>query len=203
MNKIENALRKAAVALPEPPEGGDTRLAERAGAEGLLDVAYAVADSPLGPLTLAATERGLVTLAYPNKPLDAVLEDLSRRVSPRVLESPAALDEVRRELDEYFEGRRERFDVPVDWSLTRGFFRKVLQATARIGFGQVSSYREVAEKAGSPLAVRAAGNALGSNPIPVIVPCHRVLRTGGALGGYSGGLDKKEFLLSLEGVLAR
>jgi methylated-DNA-[protein]-cysteine S-methyltransferase len=201
MNEIEGALRTAAAALPAaPPE--DDRLAERAGAEGLLDVAYATADSPLGPLTVAATDKGLVTLAYPNRPLDAVLEDLSRRVSPRILEAPARLDRARRELDEYFEGRRERFELPLDWSLTRGFGRKVLQATARIGFGQVSTYREVAERAGSPRAVRAAGNALGSNPMPVIVPCHRVLRTGGALGGYTGGLEKKEYLLTLEGVLA-
>ena len=203
MNEIETALRDAAAALPvAPPEEGEARLAERAGAEGLLDVAYAVADSPLGPLTIAATERGLVRLAYPDRPLEEVLADLSRRVSPRVLEAPSRLDRARRELDEYFEGRRERFDLPLDWSLTRGFGRKVLQATARIGFGQVSTYREVAEQAGSPRAVRAAGNALGSNPIPVIVPCHRVLRSGGALGGYTGGLDKKEYLLSLEGVLA-
>jgi methylated-DNA-[protein]-cysteine S-methyltransferase len=201
MNEIEGALRTAAAALPAaPPE--DDRLAERAGAEGLLDVAYATADSPLGPLTVAATDKGLVTLAYPNRPLDAVLEDLSRRASPRILEAPARLDRARRELDEYFEGRRERFELPLDWSLTRGFGRKVLQATARIGFGQVSTYREVAERAGSPRAVRAAGNALGSNPMPVIVPCHRVLRTGGALGGYTGGLEKKEYLLTLEGVLA-
>jgi methylated-DNA-[protein]-cysteine S-methyltransferase len=203
MNEIETALRDAAAALPAAPsEEGGARLAERARAEGLLDVGYAVADSPLGPLTIAATERGLVMVAYPNRPLDEILADLSRRVSPRVLEAPSRLDRARRELDEYFEGRRESFDLPLDWSLTRGFGRKVLQATARIGFGHVSTYREVAEQAGSPRAVRAAGNALGSNPIPVIVPCHRVLRTGGALGGYTGGLDKKEYLLSLEGVLA-
>jgi methylated-DNA-[protein]-cysteine S-methyltransferase len=202
MNEIENALRDAAVALPEAPPGSlDAALAERAGEDGLLDVAYAVADSPLGPLTIAATQRGLVTLAYPNRALETVLEDLSRRLSPRVLEAPARLDAVRRELDEYFEGDRERFDLPLDWSLTRGFARKVLQATARIGFGEVSTYKQVAERAGSPRAVRAAGNALGSNPIPVIVPCHRVLRTGGALGGYTGGLEKKQYLLSLEGVL--
>jgi methylated-DNA-[protein]-cysteine S-methyltransferase len=203
MNDIENALRKAAFALPDsPPEELEAAVAERAGADGLLDVAYATADSPLGPLTVAATERGLVTLAYANRPLETVLDELARHVSPRVLESPARLDEVRRELDEYFEGRRESFDVPLDWSLTHGFGRKVLQATARIGFGEVASYKQVAERAGSPRAVRAAGNALGSNPMPVIVPCHRVLRTGGKLGGYTGGLEKKEFLLSLEGALS-
>ena len=201
MNEIEQTLREAAATLPAAPPD-DARLAERAGAEGLLDVAYAIADSPLGPLTVAVTDRGLVRVAYPDRPLDGVLEELARGVSPRVLEAPARLDEVRRELDEYFEGRRERFDLPLDWSLTRGFGRKVLQATAKIGFGHVSTYKEMAERAGSPRAVRAAGNALGSNPIPVIVPCHRVLRTGGALGGYTGGLEKKEYLLTLEGVLA-
>jgi methylated-DNA-[protein]-cysteine S-methyltransferase len=122
-------------------------------------------------------------------------------VSPRVLEAPARLDGVRRQLDDYFEGRRREFDLPIDWALTAGFTRKVLQATARIPFGAVSSYREVATEAGSPRAVRAAGNALGHNPIPIVVPCHRVLRTGGNLGGYTGGLEKKETLLRLEGVL--
>lgn len=201
MNEIENKLKVAAAKLPAaPPDDG--RLARRAGAEGLLDVAWATADSPLGPLTVAATDRGLVRLAYPGLTVDEVLEELARGVSPRVLEAPARLDEVRRELDEYFDGKRERFDLPVDWALTRGFGRKVLQATAKIGFGQVSTYKEMAERAGSPRAVRAAGNALGSNPVPVVVPCHRVLRTGGKLGGYTGGLDKKEYLLTLEGVLA-
>ena len=109
---------------------------------------------------------------------------------------------MRRELEEYFEGRRSGFDLPIDWSLSHGFTGKVLRQTARIGFGKTSTYAEVASRAGSPRAVRAAGNALGANPIPVVVPCHRVLRTGGALGGYTGGLERKEFLLRLEGVLA-
>ena len=108
---------------------------------------------------------------------------------------------MRRELDEYFEGRRTAFDVPVDWVLARGFAREVLRATARIGFGETGTYASVATEAGSPRAVRAAGNALGSNPMPVVVPCHRVLRTGGALGGYTGGVERKEFLLRLEGAL--
>jgi methylated-DNA-[protein]-cysteine S-methyltransferase len=118
-----------------------------------------------------------------------------------VLEAPARLDPVRREFDEYFDGRRQDFDVPIDWSYLAGFTREVLRATARIGFGQVSSYAGVAAEAGSPRAVRAAGNALGANPMPVVVPCHRVLRTGGSLGGYTGGLERKEFLLRLEGAL--
>jgi methylated-DNA-[protein]-cysteine S-methyltransferase len=194
---IEIALRDAATGLPSAPT---VDLTERAAAEGLLDVAYATVDSPLGQLLVAATPRGLVRLSYGAE--GEVLEDLADRLSPRILEAPARLDEVRRELDEYFDGRRSEFDLPIDWSLTRGFTGKVLRATARIDFGKTSTYAEVAGRAGSPRAVRAAGNALGANPIPVVVPCHRVLRTGGALGGYTGGVERKEFLLRLEGVLA-
>ena len=201
MRDIDAALSEAADGLPStgPSPPALDRLAARAEKEGLLDVAYAQVDSPLGPLTVAVTPRGLVRLAYPELPLDAVLADLAKEVSPRVLEAPARLDRVRRELDEYFEGRRRGFETPVDWALTRGFFRRVLQATARIGYGQVSTYAEVAAGAGSAKAVRATGNGLGSNPMPVVVPCHRVLRTGGGLGGYTGGIERKEFLLALEG----
>jgi methylated-DNA-[protein]-cysteine S-methyltransferase len=174
------------------------RVADRAAREGLVDVAYAQVDSPLGPLTVAATERGLVQLAYPEQPVDGVLERLAAEVSPRVLEAPSRLDGIRRELEEYFGGARQDFATPIDWSLTRGFYRDVLQATARIGFGQVSTYAKVAAGAGNAKAVRAAGSGLGSNPIPVVVPCHRVLRTGGGLGGYTGGLERKQFLLALE-----
>jgi methylated-DNA-[protein]-cysteine S-methyltransferase len=199
---LEAALRSSAAALPDAtsPELG-RQLAERAHAEELLDVAYATVDSPLGPLVVAATPRGLVRVAYTESRTDAgVLEELARKVSPRVLEAPARLDAVRRELDEYFEGRRSDFDLPLDWALTRGFTSRVLQATARIAFGSTSTYAEVASHAGSPRAVRAAGNALGANPLPVVVPCHRVLRTGGGIGGYTGGLERKEYLLRLEGV---
>jgi methylated-DNA-[protein]-cysteine S-methyltransferase len=198
MVDIEQQLRDAALDLSgEPPD-----LAARADEEGLLDVAYASVDSPLGPLVVAATPKGLVRVSYSDfRGEDEVLEELARRVSPRVLEAPARLDGVRRELDEYFEGRRRHFDTPIDWSYLAGFTREVLRATAAIDFGQVSTYAGVAEAAGSPRAVRAAGNALGSNPMPVVVPCHRVLRTGGALGGYTGGLERKEFLLRLEGML--
>jgi methylated-DNA-[protein]-cysteine S-methyltransferase len=200
MNDLETALRAAAATLPAPAPELDRTLIERAAREGLVDVAYATIDSPLGPLTLAGTERGLALLSY--SPPEDVLERLAERLSTRVLEAPARLDEARRELDEYFEGRRHDFDLPLDWSLTRdGFGRRVLKATAAIPFGEVSTYTGVATEAGSPRAVRAAGNALGANPLPVVVPCHRVLRSGGALGGYTGGLDKKEQLLRLEGVL--
>lgn len=191
-----------------PPSGSPPpellhRLADRAAGEGLLDVAYARVDSPLGPLLAAATPRGLATLSYSDfrGGVDAVLEDLAVKLSPRILEAPARLDDVRRELDEYFEGRRRAFDVALDLSLARGFGRRILEATAGIPFGETRSYREVAAGAGNPKATRAAGNALGHNPIPIVVPCHRVLRTGGALGGYTGGLEKKEALLRLEGVI--
>jgi methylated-DNA-[protein]-cysteine S-methyltransferase len=199
MTNIESALRRAASRVPD---AGAPSLVERAAAEGLLDVAYSTVDSPLGPLMVAATPRGLVRVSYSQfRDDDAVLADLARRVSPRVLEAPARLDGARRELDEYFEGRRTEFDLPIDWALTRGFTTEVLRATAAVGFGQTTTYAEVASAAGSPRAVRAAGNSLGSNPMPIVVPCHRVLRTGGALGGYTGGVERKEFLLRLEGVL--
>ena len=176
-------------------------LARRAADGGLLDVGYGTYDSPLGPLTVMVTPRGLVRLAYPGEGIAAHLDELADRVSPRILEAPERTDVVRRQLDEYFDGARDTFDVPIDWRLVRGFAANVLRATARIPFGSVSSYREVAAEAGSPKAYRAAGNALGSNPVPIVVPCHRVLHVGGGLGGYTGGLDRKRFLLRLEGVL--
>jgi methylated-DNA-[protein]-cysteine S-methyltransferase len=175
---------------------------KRAEAAGLLDVAYVTADSPFGTLTLAATPKGLVKVGLPNQDPEEVVEELAARVSPRVLEAPGRLDAVRRELELYFEGRLREFDLHLDWQLTRGEFRRrVLSRTARIPFGETRSYTEVATDAGNPRAQRAAGSALGSNPIPIVVPCHRVLRTGGALGGYGGGLPLKESLLRLEGAL--
>jgi methylated-DNA-[protein]-cysteine S-methyltransferase len=176
-------------------------LKARAAEEGLLDVAYATADSPFGPLLLAQTRHGLVRVGLPNQDSDELLTDLAERVSPRVLEAPGELDEVRRELDLYFEGKLDSFDLPLDWRLSGGFRRRVLRAINRIPYGQTRSYTEMARRAGSERAVRAAGSACGSNPIPLVVPCHRVLRTGGALGGYGGGLPMKEALLQLEGVL--
>jgi methylated-DNA-[protein]-cysteine S-methyltransferase len=173
----------------------------RAAEEGLLDVAYTTADSPFGPLLLAQTRRGLVRVGLPNQDAEELLVELSERVSPRVLEAPAELDEARRELDLYFEGKLDRFDLPLDWRLSGGFRQRVLRAIDRIPYGQTRSYTEMARKAGNERAVRAAGSACGSNPIPLVVPCHRVLRTGGALGGYGGGLPMKRALLELEGVL--
>ena len=178
------------------------RLAERAAAEGILDVAYATADSPFGELLLAATPRGLVRVGLPSQDAGELLEDLAGRVSPRVLEAPARFNRTRRELDLYFEGRLRDFDLPLDWQLSRDFRRRALRAVARIPYGETRSYMQVAAGAGNERAVRAAGTACGSNPIPIVVPCHRVLRTGGALGGYGGGLPMKRSLLELEGALS-
>ena len=186
-----------------PPSGSAPRFdVARAAGEGLLDVAYCEVDTPVGRVVAARTPRGLARLAYEDTHagLDAVLASLAAKLSPRILEAPARLDDVRRQLDDYFSGRRQDFDVPVDLALVRGAFaRRLLEATAQIPFGATSSYAAVAAAAGSPRAVRAAGNALGANPIPIVVPCHRVLRSGGALGGYTGGLERKRRLLGLEG----
>jgi methylated-DNA-[protein]-cysteine S-methyltransferase len=177
------------------------RLAERAAEEGLLDVAYTTTDSPFGELLLASTPRGLLRVGLPEQETGDLLEDLAARVSPRVLEAPARLERARRELDLYFEGRLTEFDLPLDWRLSHDFRRRVLRAVNRIPYGQTRSYMQVAARAGNERAVRAAGSACGSNPIPIVVPCHRVLRTGGALGGYGGGLPMKRALLELEGAL--
>jgi methylated-DNA-[protein]-cysteine S-methyltransferase len=174
------------------------RLAGSADREGLIDVAYATVDSPLGPLLAVGTERGLVMLSYGEEPVDETLTRLAARLSPRILEAPARLDRTRRELDEYFAGARRGFDIPIDWSLISGYARAVLECTVAIPYGQASSYAAVSAAAGSPRGARATGNALGSNPIPIVIPCHRVLRSGGTLGGYTGGLDRKRFLLALE-----
>ena len=173
------------------------RFVRRAERQERIDVGYGEVDSPLGRLVVAVTSRGLVRVGYGEEALD----DVARRLSPRILRVPRRVDPARRQLERYFAGRLRRFDIDLDWSLTNGFSRRVLRAAARIPFGEVSTYREVAARAGSPRGSRAAGNALGSNPIPIIVPCHRVLHTAGGLGGYTGGLDRKEFLLRLEGVL--
>jgi methylated-DNA-[protein]-cysteine S-methyltransferase len=174
--------------------------AERADTEGLLDVAYTTSDSPFGPLLLAATPQGLVKVGLPGHDPDQTLDELATRISPRVLEAPARLDETRHELDLYFEGKLREFDLPLDWRLSRDFRRRALRAIDRIPYGRTRSYTEIARSAGNERAVRAAGTACGSNPIPIVVPCHRVLRSGGALGGYGGGLPMKEALLKLEGV---
>ncbi len=202
MSEVDRLKELRRMDMETPAAHAARVFATRAAAAGLADVAYTTVDSPFGPLLVAATKRGLVRLAYPNEDPERALQELASSVSPRILEAPGRLDELRRELEDYFEGRRQRFEVPVDLALTRGFTRKVLQVTVRIPFGSVSTYRDVATRAGSPRASRAAGNALGSNPIPIVVPCHRVVHTGGGLGGYTGGVQRKEFLLKLEGALA-
>jgi methylated-DNA-[protein]-cysteine S-methyltransferase len=203
--KLEKLLRQA-------PSGGDLDRAvqgviARAERDGLIDVAYATVDSPFGTLLVARTERGVVRLALPKhrgdqRSEDEVLEDLARFVSPRVLESPTRLDEERRELDDYFEGKRDHFDVPVDWKLTPpGFRNRALHAVARIPYGETRTYGEIAQEAGNQRAFRAAGTACGRNPIPLIVPCHRVVQTGGGIGNYGGGPEMKRALLDLEGAI--
>jgi methylated-DNA-[protein]-cysteine S-methyltransferase len=201
---MERLLRNAAG--PSQPAGRQgaqaaERLIARAQQEGLVDISYASVDSPFGRLLAASTEAGLVRLAFPEESADDVLDRLATRISPRILESPRALDATRRELEEYFTGERRSFEVALDWSLIGPFAQRVLRATAAIPFGGVSTYAAVAAQAGSPRGSRAAGNALGSNPIPIVIPCHRVLRSGGSLGGYGGGLDRKRHLLALEGAL--
>ena len=179
---------------PTPPD-----LSQAFAAAGLIDVAYTVEDSPLGPLLLAGTRHGLLRVAYATADRDVVLADIAARISPRVIAAPVRLDETRRQLEQYFSGRRREFDLALDRRLMRpGFFSRVLAATAKIPYGSISSYRRVAEAAGSPNAFRAAGTALGANPLPVVIPCHRVLAAGGGLGGYTGGLERKTVLLELE-----
>ena len=203
--KLEKMLRQA-------PSGGDLDRAvqgvlARAERDGLIDVAYASVDSPFGRLLIARTDRGVVRLALPShrgdqRTDDEILEDLARFVSPRVLESPARLDEERRELEDYFEGKRDHFDVPVDWKLTpAGFRNRALHAVARIPYGETRTYGQIAKQAGNERAFRAAGTACGRNPIPLIVPCHRVVQSGGGIGNYGGGPEMKRALLDLEGGL--
>ncbi len=174
------------------------RLALGADAEGLLDVAYTTMDSPVGTLLLAATPKGLVRVAYDVEDHDRVLESLSRQISPRVLRAPRRLDAAARELDEYFGGQRRVFDLPLDLSLSKGFRQLVQRHLPQIGYGQTRSYRQVAELVGNPRAVRAVGTACATNPLPVVLPCHRVLKADGTPGGYVGGPHAKRMLLRLE-----
>jgi methylated-DNA-[protein]-cysteine S-methyltransferase len=186
-----------------PPSADPAAALRRFAATATADVLYARVDSPVGPLLAASTERGLACLAYEDAGPgpDAMLDRLAASISPRVLHAPARLDRVRRELDEYFAGTRTAFDLDVDMVLMTPFARRILTATAAIPFGATRTYGEVAALAGSPGAARAAGGALGSNPIPIVVPCHRVLARDGSLHGYAGGLGRKRLLLELEGVV--
>lgn len=172
------------------------RLTVAAGAADLLDVAYRIVDTPVGPLLLAATPAGLVRVAYAVENHDAVLDRLAADISPRILAAPARLDTAARQLDEYFRGTRTTFDLPLDLTLARGFRREVI--THLPGYGRTASYAEVAAVAGSPRAVRAVGTACATNPLPVVLPCHRVVRSDGDLGRYVGGVEAKRVLLRLE-----
>ena len=189
--------------LTSPSDAGTltrlrARLERAAEADGLLDVAYTTVDSPVGPLLLAATPQGLVRVAYDIEDHDRVLDTLAQRLSPRVLRAPKRLDTAARELDEYFGGRRQAFDLPLDLSLSRGFRQLVQQHLPEIGYGQTRTYGQVAALVGNPKAVRAVGTACATNPLPVVVPCHRVLPASGGPGRYVGGPAAKVTLLGLE-----
>jgi methylated-DNA-[protein]-cysteine S-methyltransferase len=174
------------------------RLASAAQADGTLDVAYRTLDTPVGLLLLAATEFGLVRVAYDTENHEAVLQQLAEKISPRILQTPLRLDSVVRELEEYFAGRRRRFTIALDWRLSNGFRSTVLHHLPEIGYGATATYAAVAQLAGNPKAVRAVGSACATNPLPVIVPCHRVVRADGTMGGYLGGPVAKRTLLELE-----
>ena len=196
---LTTSEREALFPLPEPALAGlRARLVQQADDAGLVEVAYRTLDTPVGPLLLAATAQGLVRVAFEREGFDAVLAALATTVSPRVLEAPRRLDEAAAELEEYFTGARRRFDLPLDRALSTGFREKVQRVLRQIDYGSTRSYKEIAELVGSPRAVRAVGTACATNPLPIVVPCHRVLRTDGALGGYIGGLDAKTALLTLE-----
>ncbi|HEU5266351.1 MAG TPA: methylated-DNA--[protein]-cysteine S-methyltransferase, partial [Jatrophihabitans sp.] len=197
MNSFDALLRA------NPPSDADlrrlhARLEDDAAREGLLEVGYRTVDTPVGNLMLAATPRGLVRIAYASEGHDGVLQTLAERISPRVLHAPRRLDPVARELDEYFAGQRRSFDLPLDWRLSAGFRRAVLTRLPTIDYGHTASYGTIAALAGNPKAVRAVGTACATNPLPVVVPCHRVIRADGSIGRYLGGPAAKQTLLDLE-----
>ncbi len=197
-HELTSELTRAFPGAPDDLHRLRARLAAAAQRDGILDVAYRTVDSPVGPLLLAATEAGLVRVAYASEDHDAVLQALADRISPRVLNAPARLDAAARELGEYFTGQRRSFDLPLDWRLSAGFRHAVLIHLAEIGYGHTASYAEVARLAGNPKAVRAAATACATNPLPVIVPCHRVIYSDGRIGRYLGGPGAKRTLLTLE-----
>jgi methylated-DNA-[protein]-cysteine S-methyltransferase len=178
----------------------DRRFRDAAAAEGLLDVAYDVVDSPVGSLLVATTERGVCRISY-DRDAERFVDDLARTVGTRVLRSPRPVDDARRQLDEYFEGKRTDFDLGIDLRVSADFTKRVLAELARVPYGEVTTYGELARRADAPRAARAVGTVMNRNPIPIVLPCHRVVGSGGSLVGYAGGLDRKELLLKLEGAL--
>jgi methylated-DNA-[protein]-cysteine S-methyltransferase len=197
-NRLRAELAEASAERPTEPLLAE--LAQRAAASGVLDAGYDSVETPLGRLFVAATPVGIVRVGFESEREEQFIGELARRVSARVLRAPRPLEDARRQLSEYFDGHRREFELELDWRLTVGFRRRVLRATAAIPFGHTRSYRDVASAAGSPNAVRAAGSALATNPLPIIVPCHRVLRSDGGLGGYRGGIPMKRALLGYEEV---
>lgn len=195
---VESALLAARPTDPAILVDLHRRLAAAAHDQGLLDVAYRTIDSPLGSLLLAATRVGVIRIAFAVQGHERALDELAQRVGPRILADTRALDGAARELDEYFAGRRRAFDLPLDHRLTSGFRADVLAQLPRIGYGETASYADVARAAGHPRAVRAVGSACGANPLPIVVPCHRVVRSDGTTGGYAGGAEAKRVLLTLE-----
>jgi methylated-DNA-[protein]-cysteine S-methyltransferase len=201
MNTHDNLIRDLELAYTHDENDLSrlhTRLIEAAQSDGILDVSYRTVDSPVGTLLLAATELGVVRVAYENENHDVVLQNLADRISPRILEAPARLDVITRELDQYFAGHLRTFEAPLDRRLSSGFRRTVLDHLSDIDYGHTATYAAVAKLSGRPNAVRAVGTACATNPLPVVVPCHRVLRSDGTLGGYLGGVDAKRLLLTLE-----
>jgi methylated-DNA-[protein]-cysteine S-methyltransferase len=196
-----NDIKRLGAGAAGPAREAAARIAAAAAADGLLDVAVGATDSPIGRLTVAVTPRGLARIAFADEDRDEVLEDLARELSPRILESARATDEVRRELEEFFAAARTRFDVKLDRRLIHGIAKDVLRATSRVPYGGLTTYGTIAKRIGQPTASRAVGRALGSNPIPIVIPCHRVIGASGKLTGYAGGLHRKEALLELEGSI--
>ncbi|HXV35096.1 MAG TPA: methylated-DNA--[protein]-cysteine S-methyltransferase [Gaiellaceae bacterium] len=182
------------------PDSLDRRFRDAAAAEGLLDVAYDFTDSPVGRLLVAASERGICRISFDPEP-ERELEALARAFGARVLRTPGPVDDLRRELDEYFEGARREFDLQVDLSPLPGFQRSVLEELVRVPYGHVDTYGGLAQRIGKPRAARAVGGALNRNPVPIVVPCHRIVGASGSLVGYAGGLERKETLLGLEGAI--
>jgi methylated-DNA-[protein]-cysteine S-methyltransferase len=201
MNELARRLGDSSDTDPAVLQRLQARLARQAQAHNLLDVAYRTVDSPFGTLLLAATPAGLVRIAYAGEDHDAVLAALADKVSPRVLRAPARLDEPARQLGDYFANRRHGFDLPLDLQLAHGFRRTVLERLPYVPYGRTVSYAQIAGDVGNPRAVRAVGTACATNPLPLVIPCHRVVRTDGSLGNYVGGTDTKRQLLQLEHAL--